>query len=73
MDGKGEIAWQKLWSRGTEQNPGDDGLARRCSNIDPLSSCANMKLKTVCVVLVVIFVEISYCESELEETRSEPR
>jgi len=31
-----------------------------------------MKLKTVCVVFVVIFVKISSCESELEETRGEP-
>ena len=32
-----------------------------------------MKLKTVCVVLVVIFVKISNCESDLEESREEPR
>ena len=68
-----ETGGQKVWSCGTEHNTGSDGLARRCPSLDLLSSCANMKLKTVCVVLVVIFVEISYCESELEETRSEPR
>jgi len=31
-----------------------------------------MKLKTACVVFVVIFVKISYCESDLEESRGEP-
>jgi len=31
-----------------------------------------MKLKTVCVVFVVIFVKISNCESDLEESREEP-
>jgi len=31
-----------------------------------------MKLKTVCVVFVVILVKICYCESDLEESRGEP-
>ena len=73
MDGKGEIAWQKVRSPGTEENSGDEGLARRWSLCNILSSCANMKLKTVCVVFVVIFVKISNCESDLEESREEPR
>ena len=70
---KAETGRQKVWSCGTEHNTGSDGLARRCPSLDLLSSSANMKLKTVCVVFLVFLLRTSYCESDLEESRADPR